>query len=191
MTRRTRPCPQRAADTQRTGLAALRSSRGTATSRGRGAGGRRCAPRRPRRSCGPDAWPRPRRPAGPPGRRRPGLKASLSMRMACGDLSATMAAYSRVRTAAVQAAAVPGEGPWRRRLSKSVAKASIALERARRIVDIPRFFSMPIPARGAFATDSDTPPPRIAPGAPPAPSRVSFAGLSGPQFPRPRPHHRG
>ena len=48
-----------------------------------------------------------------------------------------------------------------------------------------------LPARGAFATDLDTSPPRTAPGAPPAPSRVSFAGLSGPQFPRPRPHHRG
>ena len=76
-------------------------------------------------------------------------------------------------TAAVQAAAVLGEGPWRRRLSESVAKAPIAPERARRIVDIPRFFSTPILARGAFATDSDTPPPRIAPGALPAPSRVS------------------
>ena len=55
------------------------------------------------------------------------------------------------------------------RLSKSVAKAPIAPERRRRIVDIPRFFSPPIPARGAFATDLDTPPPRTAPGAPHAP----------------------
>ena len=56
-------------------------------------------------------------------------------------------------------------------LSKSVAKAPIASERRRRIVDIPRFFSRPIPARGAFATDLDTPPPRLVPGAPRAPPR--------------------
>ena len=63
------------------------------------------------------------------------------------------------------------EGPRRRGLSKSVAKAPIAPKRRKRIVDIPRFFSPPIPPRGAFATDSDTPPPRIATGAPPAPAR--------------------
>ena len=40
-----------------------------------------------------------------------------------------------------------------------------------RNVDIPRFSSPPIPARGAFATDLDTPPPRLAPGAPCAPPR--------------------
>ena len=63
----------------------------------------------------------------------------------------------------------PRRGPRRRRLSKSVAKAPIAPKRRRRIVDIPRFLSPPIPARDAFATDLDTPPPRTAPGAPPAP----------------------
>ena len=41
------------------------------------------------------------------------------------------------------------------RLSKSVAKARIAPECRRRIVGVPRFFSPPIPARGAFATDLD------------------------------------
>ena len=41
------------------------------------------------------------------------------------------------------------------RLSKSVAKARIAPERWKRIVDIPRFFSPSIPARDAFATDLD------------------------------------
>ena len=56
-------------------------------------------------------------------------------------------------------------------LSKSVAKAPIASERRRRIVDIPRFFSRPIPARSAFATDLDKSPPRIVPGAPCAPPR--------------------
>ena len=54
-------------------------------------------------------------------------------------------------------------------LSKSVAKARIPSKCRKRIVDIPRFYSRPIPARGAFATDLDTPPPRTAPGAPPAP----------------------
>ena len=54
----------------------------------------------------------------------------------------------------------------RRCLFKSVAKASIAPERARRNVDIPRFPSRPISARGAFATDLDTPLPRNALGAP-------------------------
>ena len=62
-------------------------------------------------------------------------------------------------------------GHWRRRLSKSVAKARIEPGRARRNVDIPRFFSRPIPSRGAFATDLDTLPPRIVSKAPPAPSR--------------------
>ena len=40
-------------------------------------------------------------------------------------------------------------------VSESVAKARIEPERTRRIVDIPRFFSRPIPARSAFATDLD------------------------------------
>ena len=50
-------------------------------------------------------------------------------------------------------------GPRRRRLSESVAKAPIAPRRTKRIVDIPRFFSPSIPARSAFATDSDMTPP--------------------------------
>ena len=54
-------------------------------------------------------------------------------------------------------------------LSKSVAKAPIPSKCRKRIVDIPRFYSRPIPARGAFATDLDTPPPRTVSGAPPAP----------------------
>ena len=69
----------------------------------------------------------------------------------------------------------PSRGPWRRRLSKSATKAPIAPERRRRIVDIPRFLSRPIPARGAFATDLDTPPPRTTTGTPPAPPRASQA----------------
>ena len=60
----------------------------------------------------------------------------------------------------------PSRGPRRRRLSESVAKAPIAPRRTKRIVDIPRFFSRPIPARGAFATDSDTPPPLDRPRSP-------------------------
>ena len=70
---------------------------------------------------------------------------------------------------AVRLEAVPPGWLRRRRLSKSVAKARIAPGRRRRIVDILRFFSRPISARGAFATDLDTCPPRIVPGAPPAP----------------------
>ncbi len=62
-------------------------------------------------------------------------------------------------------------GHWRCRLSESVAKARIGPGRARRNVDIPRFFSWSIPSRGAFATDLDTLPPRIVSKAPPAPSR--------------------
>ena len=74
--------------------------------------------------------------------------------------------------------AVPGprppslRGPRRRRLSKSVAKARIEPERRKRNVDIPRFCSPPISPRRAFATDSDTNPPRTAPGAPCAPPRA-------------------
>ena len=45
------------------------------------------------------------------------------------------------------------------RLSKSVAKTRIGPERRKRIVDIPGFYSRPIPARGTFATDLDTPRP--------------------------------
>ena len=87
--------------------------------------------------------------------------------------------HSRVRSARLGAGgsrrgrrptrgAPPGD-PRRHRLSESVAKARIEPRRAKGIVGIPRFFSRSIPARGAFATDSDTPPPRTAAGAPPAP----------------------
>ena len=58
------------------------------------------------------------------------------------------------------------------RLSKSATKAPIGPERRRRIVDIPRFFSRPIPPRDVFVADLDTPPPRIIPGASPAPPRA-------------------
>ena len=58
------------------------------------------------------------------------------------------------------------------RLSKSVAKTRIGPERRKRIVDIPGFYSRPIPARDAFATDLDTSTPRTVPGAPPAPPRA-------------------
>ena len=66
----------------------------------------------------------------------------------------------------------PHRGPRRRGLSKSATKAPIGPRRARRIVDIPGFSSRPIPARGAFVADLDTPPPRTAPGVPPAPPHV-------------------
>ena len=93
--------------------------------------------------------------------------------------------HSRVRSARLGAGgsrrglrptrgAPPGD-PRRRRLSESVAKARIEPGRAQGIVGIPRFFSRPIPARSAFATDLDTPPTRIVPGITPAP-------------PQPRPH---
>ena len=72
---------------------------------------------------------------------------------------------------AVQAAAAPRRGALVAQLSKSVAKARIEPGRARRNVDIPRFFSWPIPSRGAFATDLDTLPPRIVSKAPLAPPR--------------------
>ena len=65
----------------------------------------------------------------------------------------------------------PSRGPRRRHLSKSVAKAPIAPESRKRIVDIPRFSPPPIPTRGAFATDLDKPPPEAVPRAPPAPPR--------------------
>ena len=58
------------------------------------------------------------------------------------------------------------------RLSKSVAKAPTGPERRKRIVDIPRFFSRPIPPRDVFVADLDTPSPRAVPGAPPAPPRA-------------------
>ena len=58
------------------------------------------------------------------------------------------------------------------RLSKSVAKAPTGPERRKRIVDIPRFFSRPIPPRDVFVADLDTPSPRTVPGAPHAPPRA-------------------
>ena len=58
-----------------------------------------------------------------------------------------------------------------RRLSKSATKAPIEPEHTRRNVDIPRFSSRPIPPRGAFVADLDTPPPRVTTGAPLAPRR--------------------
>ena len=63
----------------------------------------------------------------------------------------------------------PPRGPWRRRLSESVAKARIAPGRRKRIVDIPRFFSRSIPPRSAFATDLD----RIQFGPVPTPSHAA------------------
>ena len=77
--------------------------------------------------------------------------------------------HSRVRSARLGAGgsrrgrrptrgAPPGD-PRRHWLSESVAKARIPPKHRKRIVDIPRFFSRPIPARSAFATDSDTPRP--------------------------------
>ena len=74
----------------------------------------------------------------------------------------------------------PRRGPQRRRLSKSVAKARIAPERQRRIVDIPRFFSPPIPVRGAFATDLDRIPRRPAYSAASASLRGASADPPGP-----------
>ena len=74
----------------------------------------------------------------------------------------------------------PPPGPRGGGLSKSATKAPIEPECARRIVDIPRFSSRPIPTRGAFVADLDTTPPRIAPGAPPAPHRhlrITFEAL--------------
>ena len=65
------------------------------------------------------------------------------------------------------AVGVPARGPRGRSLSKSVAKAPIAPERRKRNVDIPRFFSRPIPSRRAFATDLD----KLRPG----PSQESHA----------------
>ena len=70
---------------------------------------------------------------------------------------------------AVRPAAALLEGPWRRRLSKSVAKARILPGCVKRNVDIPRFLSPPIPPRSAFATNPDMPLPRNVSGAPRAP----------------------
>ena len=121
-----------------------KTTAGTALSNAKCTSRRRGAPRRPSpRSTTTTADT----PAGPPGRsRRPPRSPSDPQR--------------------------PSRGPWRRRLSKSATKARIAPEHRRRIVDIPRFFSRPIPARGAFVADLDTTPPRTAPGAPPAPPRA-------------------
>ena len=70
---------------------------------------------------------------------------------------------------AVRPAVALLEGPWRRRLSKSVAKVRILPGCVKRNVDIPRFLSPPIPPRSAFATDPDMPLPRNVSGAPRAP----------------------
>ena len=80
--------------------------------------------------------------------------------------------HFRVRSARLGTCRGRRPSPRRRGLSKSVAKTPIAPERRRRIVDITRFHPRPIPARSAFATDLDTPPPESVPGAPPAPPRT-------------------
>ena len=87
----------------------------------------------------------------------------------------------------------PPGGPRRRGLSESVAKATIAPERARRIVDIPRFLSPSAPARGAFAADSDTPPPRTTPTGPRAPHAPQYSRSSSRRgaAPPPRRPNRG
>ena len=97
----------------------------------------------PVRSSGRPLWPPS---GGPHPRQGPAGGASLIGRAAVG---------------------VPARGPRGRSLSKSVAKAPIAPERRKRIVGIPRFFSRPIPARRAFATDLD----KLRPG----PSQESHA----------------
>ena len=86
-------------------------------------------------------------------------------------------------TAAAQPAAAPGEGAWRRRLSKSVAKTRVAPKRARRNVGIPRFFSRPIPARGAFAADLDTSPSQDRPRSPTRPIAGESFGMVPPVAP--------
>ncbi|NKR48311.1 helix-turn-helix domain-containing protein [Rhodococcus hoagii] len=55
-----------------TSKGAVNSTRGTATSPGRASAGTSRGPRRPRRSCTPDGWPRRRTVAGPPVRRPAG-----------------------------------------------------------------------------------------------------------------------
>ena len=68
--------------------------------------------------------------------------------------------------------------PRRHRLSESVAKARIRPELRKGIVDIPGFSSRLIPARGAFATDSDTTPPRSIPEVPPISSQWRHTAAS-------------
>ena len=136
--------------------ARLRAAQGARAGRGR------ASSRAGRRSRGPRPTVRIASPSSDRGRDVPaGPVRSSGARLVVGVLVVV----------AVRRAASSSRSPWRRGLSKSVAKARIEPECRRRNVDIPRFFSRPIPARGAFATDLDNRPPRIAPGAPPAPLR--------------------
>ena len=75
-------------------------------------------------------------------------------------------------------------------MSESVAKARISPGSRRRIVDIPRLPSRPVPARDAFATDSDTLPPDPVPGAPPAPTHP-YSGPTDPNNKRQHRHRQG
>ena len=136
--------------------ARLRAAQGARAGRGR------ASSRAGRRSRGPRPTVRIASPSSDRGRDVPaGPVRSSGARLVVGVLVVV----------AVRRAASSSRSPWRRGLSKSVAKARIEPECRRRNVDIPRFFSRPIPARGAFATDLDNRPPRIAPGVPPAPPR--------------------
>ena len=124
--------------------------------------GRRGVPGRGRRRD-------PRRP--PPGGSRSG--GAASSRVAPGD-SARASPRPRGGTPREHHPArnaPPPAGPRRRSLSESVAKTGIEPRHAERTIDIPRFCLRSIPIRGAFATDSDTTPPRLAPGVPSAPPR--------------------
>ena len=87
-----------------------------------------------------------------------------------------------IAAAAIRAGARVGPpgGPRRRGLSKSATKTPIPLKHRKRIVDIPRFHPRPIPVRGVFVADLDTPPPRTAPGAPCAPPRTHSSRTAAP-----------
>lgn len=70
--KRTCRAHNRGRGTTRTVARTLSNTRGTATSPGRASAGTSRGPRRPRRSCTPDGWPRRRTAAGPPARRPAG-----------------------------------------------------------------------------------------------------------------------
>ena len=100
------------------------------------------------------------------------LLSRMTVGTALSNAKCTSRRWGGARPGRWLARGAPPGGLRRRGLSKSATKAPIGPRRARRIVDIPGFSSRPIPARGAFVADLDTPPPRTAPGVPPAPPHV-------------------
>ena len=113
------------------------------------------------------------------------LHSRMTVRTALSSARCTSGRQGAPVAAAVRPAPAPA-GTRGGAVSESVAKALVESKRRKRIVDIPRFYSWPIPARGDFATDSDTSSPRPIPRVLPTPPVPGISCAPGPRRDVPR-----